>query len=442
MIYRKRFYGALLFVQLLALNLGQSSIQLGPVDMNGFVSQGALVSTDNQYLGTTNQGEFRNTEAAINFIYSPVPQLRLGIQSYVFQLGKYGNMTPILDWATVDYQPYSWFGIRAGRVKLPIGLHNESLDLDLARTWIILPQGIYDARLRELFAAYDGGSFYGNIPLSKAGSLDYNLYAGVAKPGTDSGVADFFADRNPIVFNNFQIGEVVGYALTYNPPVSGLKIGHSLLYVSDVSFQGKVKSGAEFRQTPNNFAAYGNPAGLGALYGGIAGQDARMDSNGFTIWTLYAEYAVNDWTFTTEFAQKHARFVYTYPDPAGSMRNINNTERAVRQQTWYAAVAKRITPWLELGSYYTIWSNDYNDQDGSGASRDATAAGLTRDAGFFYQEDIAFTARFDVTSSWIIKAEAHKVNGTGLLFNNDQQNGISSRSQDWMYFAVKTTYSF
>lgn len=425
----------------------KAAVQLGPVDMNGFVSQGAIASDHNQYFGTTNTGEYRFSEVGINFVYSPIPNLRLGAQMFVFQLGKYGNMVPLLDWATVDYQPYSWFGIRAGRVKLPVGLHNEVLDLDIVRPGIFLPQGLYDARFRDLIASIDGGSIYGNVPFGKhGGSVDYNLFAGVTKPDADSGVGDNFSDRNPLVIHNFEVGEVMGYHFNYNTPVNGLRVGHSLAYFSDLKLSGVYKTSAEFQRTPNGFNALGNPAGLGIGHSPIGGSAARMESNGLTVWTAFTEYTVNDWTFTAEFAQKHAIFDYYTSNPVGApfaSSTRNGTGRSIHQQTWYGSVSKRITKWLELGSYYSMWWNDYDDQDGSEQGAPNATSGYTGlDGGFFSQEDIAFTARFDVTSNWIIKAEVHKLNGTGLLFNNDGQNPLNTRSQDWMMFAVKTSYSF
>jgi hypothetical protein len=431
--------GILLFVLLTA---GRAAVLLGTVGMNGFVSQGTIVSDHNQYLGTTNTGEYRFSELGLNFVYCPITNLRLGVQMFAFQLGKYGNMVPMLDWATVDYQPYSWFGIRAGRVKVPIGLHNDTIDLDVVRSQIFLPQGMYDPRGRDLFNAIDGGSFYGTVPLGKyGGNFDYNLFIGTTKPDADSGTGDFFSDRNPIIFNNFQVGEVYGFHLNYNTPVRGLRAGSSLVYISDLSFSGTYKTTEEFSRTPNRFSSLGDSPFLAGAQRDLGGRTARMDSNGFTIWTAFAEYTVEDWTFTAEFSQRTAEFIYTTPG-SPAVGNLNGTARGIHQQSWYGSVSKRITKWLELGSYYSMWWNDYNDMDGTDQGNRSGAGLSNLDGGTFQQEDIAFSARFDVTSNWIIKAEVHKYNGTGLLFNVDGQNPLNTRSQDWMMFAVKTSYSF
>ena len=48
--------------------------------------------------------------------------------------------------------------MRAGRVKMPRGLYNEALDVDAVRPFVLLPQSVYDNRLRDFNASFEGPS--------------------------------------------------------------------------------------------------------------------------------------------------------------------------------------------------------------------------------------------------------------------------------------------
>ena len=60
---------------------------------------------------------------------------------------------------------YDQLGFRAGRIKLPYGLYNQSRDVDMARTSVLLPQSVYSEVDRELLIAYEGVGLYGNVTI-------------------------------------------------------------------------------------------------------------------------------------------------------------------------------------------------------------------------------------------------------------------------------------
>ncbi len=157
-------------------------VKAGPVDIHGFASQGYLYSPQHNF--PTNQsssGDARLTDLAINGSYNVLPNLRLALQVYAGQFGNRGEMVPDVDWGVIDYQYSSYIGLRAGRVKQPIGFYNESQDVDAARVFAFLPMGFYDPRFRTMLNSFDGGMFYGNIPVGKGGDLgnvDYTAFMG------------------------------------------------------------------------------------------------------------------------------------------------------------------------------------------------------------------------------------------------------------------------
>ena len=113
--------------------LGADELTSSPVEMHGFVSQGFIKTTNNNYLANSKRGSFEFTEVGINFTKSLSDRMRLGVQLFARDLGPVGDYKPQFDWFYLDYRFADWLGIRAGRTKLPFGLYNEINDIDSAR---------------------------------------------------------------------------------------------------------------------------------------------------------------------------------------------------------------------------------------------------------------------------------------------------------------------
>ncbi len=141
----------------------QNTAQAQEVDVHGFISQGYLKSTGNNFLANTKYGTWEFTEIGINFGSYVTDELRIGMQLFARDLGALGNMDLELDWALGDYTVNDYLGIRVGRIKTPYGLYGETQDVDLVRTSILLPQSVYYLALRDILISFNGISLYGNI---------------------------------------------------------------------------------------------------------------------------------------------------------------------------------------------------------------------------------------------------------------------------------------
>ncbi len=147
--------------------------------VNGFVSQGYLNTSKNNYLVPRSvNGTSAFTEAAITLLARPMDRLQVGIQFLGRNFGNSGNDQVVIDWAYGDYRWKDQLGFRAGKVKMPFGLYNEGRDVDMLRTTIFLPQSIYNEKQRDFILAYEGAGAYGNFDLHGGGELDYHIYAG------------------------------------------------------------------------------------------------------------------------------------------------------------------------------------------------------------------------------------------------------------------------
>ena len=159
------------------------------VDVHGFISQGFLYSDEYNYLAhNSTDGSFEYNEFGINFSKNLTDKLRMGIQFFSRDIGDAGNNKVTVDWAYGDYRFQDWFGLRAGRIKLPLGLYNETRDVDMLRTSIVMPQSIYGDLSRDTMIAANGTGLYGDVNLGAAGNANYQFVVGALTSDYDSGL--------------------------------------------------------------------------------------------------------------------------------------------------------------------------------------------------------------------------------------------------------------
>jgi hypothetical protein len=56
--------------------------------------------------------------------------MRVGIQLHMYQMGQIGGPNLLVDWVSGDYKISDRLGVRAGKIKVPVGLFNDSQDVD------------------------------------------------------------------------------------------------------------------------------------------------------------------------------------------------------------------------------------------------------------------------------------------------------------------------
>jgi hypothetical protein len=361
------------------------------VGFHGFLSQGFLATSDYNYLGDTEDGSFQFTEVGVNASYSPFKRTRIAVQGFAFDVGDVGNFEPLLDYASIEYTFNDYIGLRGGRVRKPSGIYNHIQDLDLARTSVLLPQGIYDARWRDFSTSIDGGMVFGNIPMNKAGSLSYEVFAGMINLSDEGGIAT-------LLKNSFGAGGrldgldsflTIGAQLWWNTPVQGLRVGANVSQAYEFAYDYTI---------------------FHPLAGAIP---ARSEADAF-VSQFSVEYLWKSWTFQAEY-------YFLGLDTQDTLRGASTGE----QDSWYISAAYRVNKWLEVGSYYT---EHYANQSERGGSPDN------------YQKDVALSFRFDIKDWWLAKVEGHYIRGTSLLRDN-LANPVRD-NDGWFMLALKTTFSF
>jgi hypothetical protein len=351
------------------------------IAVHGFVSQGAIKSTANDYLVDSSRGSFAFSEAGINLTTQLTDKLRAGMQLFAYQLGTLGNYNAKADWLYLDYRARDWFGLRVGRVKLPFGLYNDISDIDAARVPILLPSSIYPLTNRNFFLAQTGGEVYGYVGLGRGGAIDYRLYGGTIVIDLPNQVG------SPVQIANFGIPWATGGRVLWETPVDGLRLGGSWLIL-------KFETTLLYPMPPPLVANIMVYAGIGSI-----------------------EYSARDLLLGAEYAQ-------TRSDTTSSSDPMMIPEIATVSEGGYGLAAYRIRPWLQPGVYYSFYYPNRNVRDGRQNMH----------------HDVAATLRFDINAHWIVKLEAHFNHGTARITGNAMSRAMAP--ENWGLFLIKTTAYF
>jgi hypothetical protein len=200
----------------------------GKLVING-AGAGAFTITDGNDVNDTeliggHVGSFRNAE--FNLFLAVKPMDRVTIVTLVF-FDEIGQINTGLDWSFVEFLVNDWLKVRAGEVKLPLGLSNEVEPIGTLRPFFVLPAAVYGP---SSIAAdtYFGVGVTGEVPLSQNFRLGYDFYGGNMSfdtaepfraliPGTPAS-----APGAAVVSVKETVRNVLGGRLALGTPIEGL----------------------------------------------------------------------------------------------------------------------------------------------------------------------------------------------------------------------------
>ena len=384
------------------------AMDLGGVDIHGFISQGFIKTPGSNTFPVNNSGKgsFNFNDFGINFTKEITPDLHMGLQLFAFDRGSYGRDRVTLDWAYGDYRFKDWLGFRVGKVKIPLGLYNEARDNDALRTFILLPQQAYFDYERDSLVAILGGGLYGSIPMDAAGTLNYQVEVGAIPAVADGGFAkeigSMIGDLNIIDINS---GASFAHSLEWRTPVSGLRALVTGLHTT-------LKGAATVDPALNN-------DGVG---GTATWKYDRLHRYLFSL-----EYTLGDLVLSGEYELDDYTLTATYDNNVTSDFNSRQSS-----DSWCIMGTYRFTDWFELGAFYHEVYADRHHRDGSTFKEFNLYAPYN-----MWWKDTAMTLRFDPIPNVVLKIEGHYINGNYEIIEN-----FKGSKQDWYIFATKVTYNF
>jgi hypothetical protein len=370
------------------------------VQVHGFLSQGFFHSSDNNVYGQSDDGISPGlTEIGLNVSYQPLERLRFAAQGLYRRAGDVDNGSVRLDFGLADLTLFDYdsgkIGLRGGRIKIPFGLYNETRDVAFTHPTILLPQGIYFDRSRSLLLSADGGSFYAE---QRTDYGDFNFKFNVGMPSND------LSEIQTVVLAARNAQGVLN-----TKPAIATQLNYELNggeYVFAVSYMD-----LEFDYTP----VLGERAFNGML---LPNSTTHIQPLLFS-----AQYNGEKFTLTGEYNYRWNNFGNFAP------------QGKFVTESWYVEGNYRILPKLQATVRYDTVSINKDDRGGSGALQ----LGLPRHVS--YATDWVFGLRYDITPSWMIRADYTRVHGTAWLPQADNPDP-SKTVQDWDLYALQLSFKF
>ncbi len=405
------------------------AIDAGGIDVHGSISATASYSDTYNYLGDTRKTlDLNLVDVVLNGTHRFDNGLRVGAQLYAFKIGGYKDIQ--VDWASLDYSFTQAFGVRAGRVKLPLGLYNDTQDLDSVRTFASLPLTFYAKSFRAITASLDGVSLYGNVSLNKAGSIDYQVYGGY-KQYVKGDAPLLKGSVNVAKYDKWKFdGPIFGGSIFWNTPIEGLRLGYSYMDATESTLPGQMAYKAEMHGYALATANMVDTAlGAGTWDASFAGTPSSISDIKFEETVYSAEYTKGKWLLAAEYKLIDlTKGKFNAPVLARlGMPAVQAYSSFVEE--YYGAVTYQATDKLGLGVYYSH----------ENAAR--KTAGSNSNPGT-YTKDWAAAVSYAVTENWIVKAEVHLMNGRSQNWVAGDDNGASGTANNWTYLVLKSTFTF
>jgi len=359
------FFVTCFWFLLAALDLAAQDLE--NLQFHGFATQGFLYSSHNNYLTLkSNEGSLQWTEGAFSVVDVLSDKLRVGLQIHMYDMGQFGPNV-LIDWASGDYKFDDRLGFRAGKVKVPFGLYNDSQDVDSLFLWVLLPQSLYPDDNRDYDLAELGGQVYGGLDLGrKAGRILYAGHLGNNALDASGGYMRNLASLG-LTFPSPPSGRVYGGDLRWQTPIEGLEVGAS---AANYSLDGTGPEGS-----------FHMPGSISLVY--------------------YAQWNRGKLHLAGEY----------YRDPLSLSFNTLAGPLFLPQddRAWYPMIRYDLTKKLQVGSYYSYAVNKAADTSSPEN----------------YSRDWVVSGRYNFNSYFYGKLEGHFLHGTLLGYYQDTNpNGL------------------
>ena len=308
-----------------------------PITMHGSASQTYLRTTSHDFLiKDSSEGSFEYTEFNLN-AHHQYKNLGIGAQVLVRDFGDEGNFEPRLDWGYGDYVFNEAFGVKAGKIKLPIGLYSESRDVDSSRMEILFPQVFNPEDYRDAAEAYQGVGLHGNIAVGDNDLLYYHLFW-----GNNNVHDDFFLVRDTNSSYQAATGGVSQGGMSLS--ADHLRGGH-LVWNMD-------RLGLRFSYNLIDYSGYFNVNYRDLTNGSVLHDDKALLLD--IKWHIVStEWTHGPWSVSAESLFRKNKYTHSYQAQRNGFPRLANNEEI---DSWYITARRQ---WNLLGCYLSYGQSDY-----------------------------------------------------------------------------------
>jgi len=373
-----------------------------PLHLSGFISQSAIYSSDNAFLGRTDdQVGLDYSEAALIVNTSPLTSL-----SFSTQLLSRNAGSSDIGRLRVDYAFLSWrfwespdltHTLIAGRLKAPIGFYNDLRDSPFTRNGVFLPQSLYLDRIRNSTMAADEIMYSGEF---RKDLWTFNARLGVGKTLQDQEEINDLFSIPEYMQGRFVNDRARHFQLMIDYDAGRVRMGFSQ-YFAPLDF--------------STFVALYNYQLTGTT-------DVRFNILSF-------EYNAGDWAVISEVY----RALLDY-------KHYQTGEYSNRPEGIYLQGIFRPNPKWDLYAGYDYSTFDKADRKGEeffGSRRN-----------FFHLPDYSRFAHdatvgvaFRPSVSWLLKLEYHNVSGTLWMTARDLR-ASQEQTKHWDIIAFSASWRF
>lgn len=367
--------------------------------IHGFLTQGYVNTTSNNFFGDSEDGSFDFREIGVNASYRFNPQWLASAQLLSRKAGDMYDGSPSLDYAQLDFTAASSeqgrLGAIVGRIKNPLGLYNDTRDVASTRPSIFLPQGIYWDRVRNMVLSSDGGMFYADLH-SGLHSLYFNAYTGKTPIDENVEKAYLIPDLDPELSQR------------------GLGKGGRLLYEWDGGVFRLGLSGATLEMD-------------GSMAGGLLEGTVDID-----YWIASAQYNQGPWSLTLEYMNEPVAYK-GFNNGYFDVMEVGNTTA----DGYYLQGNYRISTDWELLARYEEAHYNKHDRDGSETSQLQPGTQPFN----FYTKMLTIGVLWEPIDKLMLRAEFSHADGTIILSTQENPNPLDMERY-WNMLSLLVSYSF
>ncbi len=379
--------------------------------VSGSASIGYIDTSEFNYItDDSEEGTFQFSEMFLNVSKPINDEFHVGLGLSSNNLGSLGNHQTGLSWAVGDYHYKDYLGFRFGRMKSPLGLYNETREMDMFRTSVLLPSGVYHEGLRDLFSSIDGTGIYGNVRLKNLGSLDYQVCFGTNDVDSEYTTARLYQSR---ITNS-------------SPAITDLEVHHfydeNRLFLVDLKWETPLY-GIILGYSHYDYGTFEARSTITMnLAGNISDMDAVIWGEDMFIGIYSARFSNGTFLLEGEYLEIEFDNIIQ-ADLLGTGTMVDLGKIKVEIEGWYVNSTYRFTELFELGTYHTQYFPT-KDQENT-----------------IYMKDTCVSLRFDINMFLIFKLEYHDLKGTAYVLSSDNPGKVMGEDS-WRMIAAKFNFSF